>query len=389
MIKIACIFALFAISFNAIAQPGKEIWGKFSKGKSDNRSTPEAKKSQKKHQTLELAPDFEFEEYVDKHNGVIPFDFVAKVTEEYPENVRSNGSYFSEDIEEGGFMHYYLMINPITECELESENAFEFLRSNINQIFPGGANDMTTKNHANDKIELNHTYQLKRDYGFFGIYVTCTEISSYHFTFTANKDHILSGTAIHGVFKDNTGKLFLFQQGQGVEGEWAPASKASRLLANHMMWRQMADNFKRAIAGKCAAQPLIEDKITGRFHIGQKYGGGIIFYVDETGQHGLISAIKDQSPAEDSKNWKDANDLANTYKDPGNHRGWRLPTAKELLLLYEARNIVGGFGHKVYWSSSISRSSDNKLTVQFVNGNENGTGTPMYVKLNVRAIREF
>ena len=29
--------------------------------------------------------------------------------------------------------------------------------------------------------------------------------------------------------------------------------------------------------------------------IGQNYGGGIIFYVDGTGQHGLIAAPYDQS----------------------------------------------------------------------------------------------
>ena len=33
----------------------------------------------------------------------------------------------------------------------------------------------------------------------------------------------------------------------------------------------------------------------GQFYIGASYGGGIIFYIDGTGQHGLISAITDQS----------------------------------------------------------------------------------------------
>ena len=31
------------------------------------------------------------------------------------------------------------------------------------------------------------------------------------------------------------------------------------------------------------------------FFIGQNYGGGIIFYIDGTGQHGLIAAPSDQS----------------------------------------------------------------------------------------------
>lgn len=29
------------------------------------------------------------------------------------------------------------------------------------------------------------------------------------------------------------------------------------------------------------------------YHIGQSYGGGVIFYIDATGQHGLIADITD------------------------------------------------------------------------------------------------
>jgi hypothetical protein len=34
-----------------------------------------------------------------------------------------------------------------------------------------------------------------------------------------------------------------------------------------------------------------------KFHIGQEYGGGIIYYIDATGKHGLIAAKEDLGPA--------------------------------------------------------------------------------------------
>ena len=33
-------------------------------------------------------------------------------------------------------------------------------------------------------------------------------------------------------------------------------------------------------------------------------------------------------------------------------KGWRLPTRVELLLMYENKNVVGGFAYNYYWSST-------------------------------------
>jgi hypothetical protein len=46
-------------------------------------------------------------------------------------------------------------------------------------------------------------------------------------------------------------------------------------------------------------------------------------------------------------NWKDANTACALLGE-----GWRLPTRGELLLMYENKNVVGGFANNGYWSST-------------------------------------
>ena len=115
------------------------------------------------------------------------------------------------------------------------------------------------------------------------------------------------------------------------------------------------------------------------FAIGQSYGGGIIFYLDGTGNHGLISATNDQSTGAP---WgclgtsipgtstaigtgqanttlivngcttsgiaaQICNDLVlNGYSD------WFLPSKDELNQMYLQKSVIGGFATYYYWSSS-------------------------------------
>jgi len=91
---------------------------------------------------------------------------------------------------------------------------------------------------------------------------------------------------------------------------------------------------------------------------GDNYGGGIIFYVDSTGQHGMIAAKSDlpghsEGGDEGFFSWEDAkmacqNLVKNGYSD------WFLPDKEQLSQLYLKKKIVGGFvgSNLHYWSSS-------------------------------------
>ena len=91
--------------------------------------------------------------------------------------------------------------------------------------------------------------------------------------------------------------------------------------------------------------------------IGDSYGGGIVFYVDNTGQHGLIVAKTDMTGHSTDKeegvlNWYDAKVAANTFVD--GYSDWFLPNKEQLHQLYLNRTAVGGIVDTYYWSSSES-----------------------------------
>ena len=129
----------------------------------------------------------------------------------------------------------------------------------------------------------------------------------------------------------------------------------------------------------CGASPVtILTNQTIAFVIGQSYGGGIIFYIDGTGQHGLISSTTDQSMGAEWGCYETfiggtstligtgqantnvisnscgvgiaaqiCNDLVlNGYSD------WYLPSKDELNLMQIQKNIIGGFVSYYYVSSS-------------------------------------
>jgi Protein of unknown function (DUF1566) len=148
------------------------------------------------------------------------------------------------------------------------------------------------------------------------------------------------------------------------------------------------------------------------FYLGQSFGGGKIFFIDGTGQHGLIAADWDQS----SGTWgcqgtsipgtstaigtgqanttaivngcsdigiaaKICNDLdLNGYTD------WFLASKEELNQMYLQKNAIGGFGGGAYWSSSES-GAVNAWAQDFFNGNQGDI--PKSNTFNVRAIRAF
>lgn len=154
--------------------------------------------------------------------------------------------------------------------------------------------------------------------------------------------------------------------------------------------------------------------------VGLMHGGGMIFDVDGSGQHGLISSLADQSSAipwapgglwTTATNAFSADGAANTttiinvYGSAGSYaaklcrdfRGggftdWYLPSTLELLFLRVEREVIGGFppyiflGNFDYWSSN----ENNNFRAWDRDFNDNSTYNPQKNQLNyVRAIRAF
>ncbi len=116
--------------------------------------------------------------------------------------------------------------------------------------------------------------------------------------------------------------------------------------------------------------PLLSSAIT----VGEKYRGGIVFYVDESGEHGLVAAKKNlagrsRGMTAEEFTWYDAKAACTRFTTNG-VGGWRLPNSSELRKLYEQRNLVGGFNHEFYWSSS-REDEENAWYLYFYSGDEN------------------
>jgi len=169
---------------------------------------------------------------------------------------------------------------------------------------------------------------------------------------------------------------------------------------------------------------------TMKYNIGDIAFGGIIFYIDESGEHGLVCSFQDQSQnakwgkkrkirknerlSEEfnstttifgKKQKKDrfkrnnyANRLCKKLKsgfENDTYKDWYLPSKEELNLLYESRNEIDKAANEnggnmledtYYWSSSeynfdkvwVQYFSTGKQTIQYKN-----------YENNVRAIRSF
>ena len=156
---------------------------------------------------------------------------------------------------------------------------------------------------------------------------------------------------------------------------------------------------------------------------GESYGGGIVFYVYDNGQHGLIAATADQSTgiqwyngtfkitgtSGDGLNAGAMNTLMIIAAQMADNQGgnfaakvcadysvtvggvtygdWYLPSKYELYLLSLQQAVVGGFAYNYYWSSSESNSND-AWDQHLGIGNQGVHSKNAWIE-NVRAIRAF
>jgi hypothetical protein len=163
------------------------------------------------------------------------------------------------------------------------------------------------------------------------------------------------------------------------------------------------------------------------FTLGDSYGGGIIFYIDGTGKHGLIAATEDQNDGiiwsenyavtgssqtaigtGQSNTAKIVQELGDAYNyaaklcdnlELNGYNDWFLPSKDELHTLYmfyvQNETLIGGFAEARYWSSSEIEENANSANAwcHWFRGDIGNPSNPIAnfksSKHRVRAIRTF
>lgn len=169
--------------------------------------------------------------------------------------------------------------------------------------------------------------------------------------------------------------------------------------------------------GSCGEDDgMVEDPgAVEKIELGSEYQGGIIFYIDGTGQHGLVAARTDQSTSDPWYNgdFVTTNALSSTdgkantehivkaqgntgtyaakicrdYKG-GGYDGWFLPSKDQLNLLYQNRHLLDNFAEEIYWSST-EYDIGSAWVQDFTNGDQYLDNTSDRANVHTRAIREF
>jgi hypothetical protein len=121
-----------------------------------------------------------------------------------------------------------------------------------------------------------------------------------------------------------------------------------------------------------------------RLKLGDHNSGGIIFYLDQTGEHGKVCAAEDQNS---NSNWIDANTSCN-YSNLNGYNDWYLPTQDDLERMYQKlhKNGIGAFATTYYWSSSEYNSAN--VWIQSFNSGSQFVSSKSKI-YHVRAVRTF
>lgn len=178
-------------------------------------------------------------------------------------------------------------------------------------------------------------------------------------------------------------------------------------VANPATELEVAGQIKITGGGPGAGKVLTSDAIGlaswvgGGYSIGDFAQGGHVIEVSSDGNHGIVAALQDQTS---SVNWFESNDVcnnaANHNPSGSNYKDWRLPTKRELNILFDQKDAInstasanGGGTFAVdafsgqYWSST-AHMDGGAWGQRFMNGVQfftQGTGTTY----RVRAVRVF
>ena len=167
--------------------------------------------------------------------------------------------------------------------------------------------------------------------------------------------------------------------------ETLPAQLSLKTLISGLSFSDKVEALTKCIVSVRISNEVVADTSgkSKKMFVGQTYGGGIIFYVDETGEHGLIAStdngdsqrapwgcynlLIDATETGIGSGQENTTMIVSGCRTAGSeniaarlcdqlvldgYSDWFLPSKEELNILYEQKEIIGGYEHGYYWSSS-------------------------------------
>lgn len=143
----------------------------------------------------------------------------------------------------------------------------------------------------------------------------------------------------------------------------------------------IASQFWRITEVDVPITPITPDR---KLEIGMRTDGGIIFYIDESGQRGLICAEEDFP---EDMSFQEATQACENYSIEGKD-DWRLPSLNELEVLYEnlRKSAKTHFQNQWYWSSE-TKDEHNMWSLDLLHGDRFAHWEGDHS--HVRAVRTF
>ena len=143
--------------------------------------------------------------------------------------------------------------------------------------------------------------------------------------------------------------------------------------------------FAMAVSGFISAQD------SAKHQVGDKFGGGVVFYITPNGEHGLVSQTQDATVK--PGHYNDDNfvfsmlDPYNYSQEAKDFADWRLPSMSELRMLYNHRDIVGGFLDNSYLS--FYNTPVGLCALSFKTNRIDWVAQPLFNTISVRLVRSF
>lgn len=176
-----------------------------------------------------------FTEAVLAGNGEVPFS----IRERFPLPPKYS-DYIFKVLPDTSNGHHYLALTRLGRSAKTPAQIMAIIMQDPDKVSPWFA----AKGENGQRITMNNIYHLVNAVGDNRVEVT--RVTPYFFTFTALPGHLLQGSATHGVFRDKTGELYLFQEGIGVPGESSAKGYLNNWIAS-FMWRDMGNVVRRHV----------------------------------------------------------------------------------------------------------------------------------------------